>query len=135
MAVLSFLNSGVVILLINFRLDSLSDASVPLLKGEYKKFSSEWYRLVGSTICLTVIFMSLVPHMANISMQILFCTKRCWDRRCSFDAKKTRKLTQWDYEDVNIGNEFMLEFRYANMLSILAVILFYPSLLITSSGY
>ena len=70
MAVLSFLNSGVVILLINFRLDSLSDASVPLLKGEYKKFSSEWYRLVGSTICLTVIFMSLVPHMANIGMQI-----------------------------------------------------------------
>ena len=93
MFVLSFLNSGVVILLVNFRVESFGDWSVPILKGDYQKFSSEWYRLVGSTICLTVIFMSLVPHMANISMQILFCTKRCWDRRCSFDAKKTRKLT------------------------------------------
>lgn len=127
MAALSFLNSGVVILLINFRLDSMSDFSMPVLKGEYTKFSSEWYRLVGSTICLTVIFMALVPHMANIGMQVMYCTKRCCDRRCTCDLKKTRKLTQWDYEDINIGNEFMLEFRYSNILSILAVIFFYSS--------
>jgi len=127
MALLSFLNSGVVILLINFKLESMSDSSVPLLKGEYKKFSSEWYRLVGSTICLTVIFMAIMPHVANMSMQVMFCTKRCWDRRCTCDLKKTRKLTQWDYEDVNTGNEFMLEFRYSNVLSILAVIFSYSS--------
>ena len=118
MAALSFLNSGVVILLINFKLDSFSDSSVPLFKGEYEKFSSEWYRLVGSTICLTVAFMTLMPHVANVSMQILACMKRCWDRRCTCDLKKTRKLTQWDYEDVNTGNEFMLEFRYSNILAI-----------------
>mmetsp|Transcript_29425 Transcript_29425/g.39159 ORF Transcript_29425/g.39159 Transcript_29425/m.39159 type:complete len:255 (+) Transcript_29425:697-1461(+) len=125
MAMLSFLNSGVVILLINFKLDSMSDSGLPILKGDFKKFSSEWYRTVGSTICLTVLFMTLMPHAANISMQVLFCAKRCWDRRCTCDNRKTRKLTQWDYEDVNTGNEFMLEFRYSNMLSILAVIFFY----------
>ena len=58
---------------------------------------------------------------------MLFCTKRCYDRRCSLDLKKTRKLAQWDYEDVNTGNEFMLEFRYSNILSILAVIFMYSS--------
>lgn len=68
MFVLSWLNSGVVILLINFKMESMSDSSVPIMQGEYKKFSSEWYRLVGSTICLTVFFMTLMPHFANVSM-------------------------------------------------------------------
>lgn len=36
-------------------------------------------------------------------------------------------MAQWDYEDVNTGNEFMLEFRYSNILSILAVIFMYSS--------
>ena len=90
---LSFLNSGVAILLINFQLDYMEGSSLPILHGDYKKFSSEWYRLVGSTICLTTILMTLMPHAANISMQILFCTKRCWDRKCTNDDRKTRKLT------------------------------------------
>ena len=40
---------------------------------------------------------------------------------------RTRKLMQQDYEDVNTGNEFMLEYRYSNILSILAVIFMYSS--------
>lgn len=68
MFVLSYLNSGVIILLINFKVDSMEDADLPILKGDYKKFSSEWYRLVGSTICLTVFFMILMPHAANAAM-------------------------------------------------------------------
>ena len=100
---------------------------MPILKGEYRKFSSEWYRLVGSTICLTVFFMILMPHAANVSMQVLGCSKRCYDRRCTCDTKSTRKIIQSDYEDVNTGSEFMLEFRYSNILSILAVIFMYSS--------
>jgi len=127
MFVLSFLNSGVIILLINFKVDSMDTAEFPILQGEYKKFSSDWYRLVGSTICLTVFFMILMPHAANIGMQILFCFKRCWDRKCTFDSRKTRKLIQSDYDSINTGNEFMLEFRYSNILSVLAVIFMYSS--------
>ena len=68
MFVLSFLNSGIIILLINFRVDSMKDSGIPFLKGEYKKFSTEWYRLVGSTISLTVLFMILIPNIANMMM-------------------------------------------------------------------
>lgn len=127
MFVLSFLNSGVVVLLINLKVESMSGHSLPILKGDYTKFSAEWYRLVGSTISITVIFMTLMPHAANISMQVLFCIKRCWDRRCTYNLHKSRKLIQQDYEDVNTGNEFMLEFRYSNILAILAVIFMYSS--------
>ena len=127
MFVLSFLNSGIVILLVNFKVEAMDDSAFPVLKGDYQKFSAEWYRMVGSTICLTVFFMCLMPHAANISMQILFCTRRCWDRRCTCDNRKTRKLIQSDYEAVNTGNEFMLEFRYSNILSVMAVIFMYSS--------
>lgn len=68
MFVLSFLNSAIIILLINFKVDSMDDQSIPILKGDYKKFSTEWYRMVGSTIAITVLFMTLMPHAANISM-------------------------------------------------------------------
>lgn len=34
-------------------------------------------------------------------------------------------LLQEDYEAINIGNEFMLEFRYSNMLTVLSVVFFY----------
>ena len=94
MFVLSFLNSGIIILLINFRVDDMKDKGMPFLKGEYKKFSSEWYRLVGSTISLTVLFMILIPNIANMLMQLLNCMKRCCDRRCTMDMTRTRKLMQ-----------------------------------------
>ena len=68
MFVLQFLNSGVIILLINFKFDEVSDSPIPILKGDYKKFSSDWYRFVGSTISVTVFFMTLMPHAANVSM-------------------------------------------------------------------
>ena len=127
MFVLQFLNSGIIILLINLKMDYMDDSPYPILKGDYKKFSSEWYRLVGSTITLTLFLMTLMPHFANITMQVLFCSKRCWDRKCGWSLRKTRKLIQQDYEDVNTGNEFMLEFRYSNILGIIAVSFMYSS--------
>ena len=27
----------------------------PILRGSYKKFKPEWYKIVGSTICMTMI--------------------------------------------------------------------------------
>jgi hypothetical protein len=41
------------------------------------------------------------------------------------NTKKTKKIVQEDYEDINSGNEFMFEFRYSNMLTVLAVAFLY----------
>ena len=129
---LGFVNAGVIILLVNFHLaneEALSflPENFPFLKGTYTKFSVEWYRLVGSTICITMVLMIVTPHGSNIGIQCMRGCARCWDRRCTCDKRKTRKLIQQDYEDVNTGNEFMLEFRYSNMLIVLAVAFFYSS--------
>lgn len=50
---------------------------------------------------------------------------RCWDRGCTCDEKKTKQLVQEDYEDKNTGAEFMFEFRYSNILTVLAVAFLY----------
>ena len=50
---------------------------------------------------------------------------RCVDRGCTCDDRRTKQLVQEDYEDKNTGAEFMFEFRYSNMLTVLAVAYLY----------
>ena len=132
MFLLGFVNAGVILLLVNFRLNneealSFVPDNFPFLRGTYTKFSVEWYRLVGSTICITMLLLIVSPNGSNVGFQCMFGCLRCWDRRCTCDRRKTRKLIQQDYEDINTGNEFMLEFRYSNMLIVLSLVLFYSS--------
>ena len=69
--------------------------------------------------------MVFTPHISNWMFQCLSGTKRCLDRNCSCDERHTKKLTQEDYENINLGAEFMFEFRYSNMLTVLSVTFLY----------
>ena len=130
MFMLQFINSGIIILLVNFRLTDKTFTSwfpIPILEGKYQKFTADWYTEIAPTICITLILMCLSPHGANLTVQLLYATRRCYDRRFTLNSKKTRQILQQDYESLNVGNEFMMEFRYANMLGILSVTFFYSS--------
>jgi hypothetical protein len=63
MMICSVLNTAGVILLVNFNIEK--ELPIPILQGSYKEFSVEWYKLVGSTICMQMIFMIFTPHLAN----------------------------------------------------------------------
>ena len=69
--------------------------------------------------------MVFMPHFSNVAQQCLYGCKRCCDRGCSCDDRRTSKLVQEDYENINTGNEFMLEFRYSNMLTVISVSFLY----------
>ena len=45
------------------------------------------------------------------------------------NPRKTRKIIQEDYEDLNTGADFMFEFRYSNMLTVLSVAFLYSGAL------
>ena len=122
MFIMAFINSGLTLQLVYFQ---WAPVDVPLLLGEYEQFTLEWYQEIGSTIVITIVLMVFSPHLANLAFQLLYAIKRCWDRSCTCNEKRTRKLVQEDYEKVNIGSEFMLEFRYANMLTVLSVTFLY----------
>jgi len=91
MFILQFLNTGVVILLVNLDL-GVSYRDFPIFEGEYPSFTVQWYRVIGSTLVLMMLFNSISPHLSNLAFQMLFGTLRCCDRRCTCDSKRTKKL-------------------------------------------
>ena len=69
--------------------------------------------------------MSLSSPLSNLGFGFLGALSRCCDRGCTCNSKKTKQLTQMDYEDKNTGAEFMFEFRYASMLVVLSIAFLY----------
>lgn len=125
MYLMSFINAGLIIQLVYFKWLPDSFSFNKLLLAEYSEFTTEWYRNIGSTIVLTLMLMTLSPHFSNLSFQCMYACNRCCDRGCSTDGRRTKKLTQEDYEDINTGAEFMFEFRYSNMLVVLSIAFLY----------
>ncbi len=52
--VVDFINTAIIIFLINAKLN-ISIFNIPIIDGSYREFSVEWYRVIGSTIVLTML--------------------------------------------------------------------------------
>ena len=57
------------------------------------------------------------PHLPALVQLIFLGTWRCWDRGCSRDKSKTRQIFQQRYEHINIGPEFVLDVRLAQVIA------------------
>lgn len=126
MFIIQFVNTGVVIFLVNAQL-GISISNFPVFAGQYKEFTVEWYRMIGSTICFTMIVNTVTPHVANGVFIIIQALKRFLDRGCTCDKSRTKQLLQEDYEEMNLGSEFLLEFRYSTLLTTIFMIFMYSS--------
>jgi len=92
-AAISFLNVGVIVLLVNLKIQA--DISIiPIMQGNYSEFSVEWYRLVGASLCVQLGIMVVSDAITSCVWALKNFCGRCYDRKCSCDTKKTRKLTQ-----------------------------------------
>lgn len=89
MFLLSFINNSILILLVNFNLGK-NFRHLPILSGSYDEFSVEWYRLVGSTICVTMMMMVVSPFASNSAFQLMYAMKRCCDRGCHYSSRYTK---------------------------------------------
>lgn len=74
-----------------------------------------------------MIINTVTPHMANAAAIVLEAVKRCRDRSCTCNKKRTRQLVQEDYEEINLGSEFLLEFHYSALLTTIFMIFMYSS--------
>jgi len=104
MSLLSIVNTGFVILYVD----------------ENALFTSSWYKSTGITLCMTIFTMSFVGNLLAFIGPILTTLKKCFDRGCrtnSHDnAKYTRQLTQFDYEEKQLGDDFSIEKGFGNMI-------------------
>jgi len=126
MFLVQFINTGIIILLVNADLQiEFLPNNFPILKGDYADFTIEWYRVVGTTIVLTMILNVFSPHFSNFCWMIFRGCKRCRDRGCSWDMRRTKKILQVDYENVYLGPEFLMEMRYSQILSNIYIVFTY----------
>jgi len=69
----------------------------------------------------------VTPQIANGLSIILEGYTRCRDRGCTCDRRKTKQLLQEDYENINTKSDFLLEFRYSQLLTTIFMVFMYSS--------
>jgi hypothetical protein len=128
MFLIQLINTGIVILLVNARIQDIALPSfIPLFQGKYEDFTVEWYRVVGSTISFTMLINIASPHAEAFVKMFVGSLKRCIDRGCGCDMAKTKYLLQEDYELSYTGPEFLIEVRYSQILASFYIMMFYSS--------
>jgi hypothetical protein len=130
MSILTIINTGVVILMIHMNLTGAVDPVTwfPIFTGNYERFSVDWYKNVGQAIVLTMFTNLISLNLSNLFFGVLGSCTRCIDRkgRCC-NSKFTKQLTQEDYEKKNMGNEFLIEYRYNMILTIMFVTIMFSA--------
>ena len=111
--VVTFINTAIILLIVNINLDLGLPDYFPIFAGDYDEFTVEWYRTIGSSIVVTMIIGIFSPHINNSISWILNALKRWFDRGFSLDYSKTKQLFQIDYESKYIGATFNMEYRYS----------------------
>jgi hypothetical protein len=86
-----------------------------------------------------VILLIVTTHLTNLVFLLIAVSKRCWNRSCRCDKRRTKCLTQEDYENMYTGPQPDMDFKYASMVVVLYVTFLYssgiPSLYIVALFY
>lgn len=97
--------------------------------GPFEELNVRWYLAIGVPIVMAIFLQIFIPHFGLIVLSLKMFILRCWDRKCTLNARKTRKITQTEYEDLYTGPEFILHLRFAQVLSMIYVCITYSSCL------
>jgi len=88
-----WINTVLLLLLVNSKIPELDlPDGFPIFNGKFIDFDSSWYRAVGSTITLTMIVNIFMPLIVERLLNSIKLCRRCRDRGCTRDQKKTKKV-------------------------------------------
>ena len=76
--------------------------------GEFDIVSKRWYLTVGVPIVFAIFIQIFMPHLGLFAQWVKVSAIRFWDRRCTFNKRITRQITQEEYENLYTGPEFIL---------------------------
>ena len=133
----TFINTAVLILLISGNLEYFNQGYVKFgpgknmkfLDGNYKDISESWYRNVGMSITTTLFSNIFVAPATNLVPYFMMGLKRFMDRGCHCHAKITKKVTQAELNNLYWGAPFILNKRYAKLLTLTFAVLLYSSVM------
>lgn len=124
-----FVNLGLVLVFVSIHFRLSDDDVFPrvpgALEGDFHEFTAHWYQLMSPQIVCAMVFQIAVPHVVPFLQLVVQHVRRCWDRRCTCDPRKTKKRIQSDYEALYIGPEFTLDSRLAQVIAAVWVTFFF----------
>ena len=110
------------------RLKGYNDVEVFLqnqVNGKYIDLGPEWFKNVGTVICLTMAINIFSTPIFVLIFHFFRLCGRCCDQSCSGDKKKTKKKKQSIYEQLYFGPDWMIDYRYSQVLNIVFVCFLY----------
>ena len=124
MSLTQIINTAILLLVVNMKVSFLP-SWFPVFAGGYNDFTTSWYSDVGATIMIMMLFSIVTPHIANFFLHFVRFVRRWFDRKWTWNKRQTRKLFQIDYESLYLGPEYLIEFRYSNMIAMVYLTLLF----------
>jgi hypothetical protein len=122
------INAGLLIVLMKGYLKNFnSNGTIAFLNGKYGDFTSAWYDDVGKSLIGTMILYLFGVHGLKVAM--LLYTKWCrwYDTHFTSDVRLTYQVSQEQLNRLHIGTEFVIEVRYATVLTVCYVCVTYAA--------
>lgn len=115
---MQFINSIMIMLLMGAKLDFMG-AVGERFNGDYRDFTSGWYRVIGTVYITTMMFYMAYPFM-EITIDYVLRKWTYWsDQGKLFNQERfpeeTKCRTVWQYFETYVGSEFLFEYKYPAM--------------------
>jgi len=118
---LKFLNSGVLIVFINYRYHFIGGAAL----GNYDDVTPVWFVNIGYSIVLATFLKFVLLIFWTVYRSFLPCCGRCMDRSCTCNYRSTKKATLKEYLALYTGGDFDIDYSYSEIIkTVLACMLF-----------
>lgn len=124
LAIFQIVNTFVLLVLVNTRIKSAPDG-FPIFSGSFGEMNHSWHRHVGVCLIITMILGTFTPHLANSLIWAFKPIRRCYDRKWTKDARKTRQIFQKKYIELYLNPEMLFEERLANTITIIFTCIFF----------
>lgn len=137
MWIVQFVNTAVILIIVNNNIQgsgiigNILEAvglNKLLFNGSFNDFTTEWYSVVGVALFTTAFINGITP-LGSIAAWLFAGLKRCCDRGCSFNMKKTKKVLQMEYENVYTGVRIQFDNRLSVIIAMIWVIMMFSAAL------
>jgi len=112
-------------LLVNANLEEVAPHLGWIFDGPFNDFIPLWYRAVGYTVTQTMIINALMPVFVHMIVSLIAWLKRKSDKRCKSNEYDTKTTQINQYLDIYLGPEFIIHFKYSNILNVTFVTMMY----------
>lgn len=122
---IQIVNTGMLALLMNGDAGLSKDNSIAFLNGDYEDFTPEWYNDIGKTVLQTITLYNIGVHGMKFAVHFRNKFLRWRDRGFGSDIRITKQVSQENLNKLFLGPEFVIEVRYATVLTVCFVCIAY----------